>query len=397
MEPISGIRWQEAVEVRPRRPRRVWLHLLLFVLTLVTTTLTWPDWAGRWLLYERLGYGALLADGLRFSLPLLLILTVHEFGHYLAAQRHRVDATLPYYIPFPFNGIGTFGAVIRIREPIPDTRALFDIGVAGPLAGFVVALIVLLYALLTLPPPTYLLDVPGHETLKAYILAHGRFPSAPLPSENPGSVTLVLGPTLLFDTLARFFPNVPPMYELYHYPTLFAAWLGLFFTALNLLPVGQLDGGHVLYALFGPVWHRRLARAFVLVLLVSATIGFALETLPPLLQEGIWWLEPAAWFGLALALYLYLHRLFDGNHRIIAPVLLGLMALAALAPRLATFVGWMGHSGWFLWSLIILYLIRVDHPPVGYRLSLTPTQRVLGWTAIAIFVLCFSIRPLYLI
>jgi len=397
LEPIPGIRWREAVEAPPRRPQRVWLHLVLFVLTLLSTTLTWPDWAGRWLLYERAGYGALLADGLRFSLPLLLILTVHEFGHYLAARRHRIDATLPYYIPFPFNGIGTFGAVIRIREPIPDTRSLFDIGVAGPLAGFVVALIVLFYALLTLPPPTYLLDVPGHEALKAYILAHGRFPSAPLPSEDPASVTLVLGHTLLFDTLARFFPNVPPMYELYHYPTLFAAWLGLFFTALNLLPVGQLDGGHVLYALFGRRWHRRLARAFVLLLLVSATIGFALETLPPLLQEGIWWLEPAAWFGLALVLYLYLHRLFDGDHRIVAPVLLGLMVLAALAPRMAGLVSWMGHSGWFLWSLIILYLIRVDHPPVWYRVPLSRTQRALGWVAIAIFVLCFSIRPLYLI
>ncbi len=397
MEPTPGIRWREAVEAPPRRPQRVWLHLLLFVLTLLSTALTWPDWAGRWLLYERVGYGALLADGLRFSLPLLLILTVHEFGHYLAARHHRIDATLPYYIPFPFNGIGTFGAVIRIREPIPDTRALFDIGVAGPLAGFVVALIVLFYALLTLPPPTYLLDVPGHEALKAYILAHGRFPPAPLPSEDPASVTLVLGHTLLFDTLACFFPNVPPMYELYHYPTLFAAWLGLFFTALNLLPVGQLDGGHVLYALFGRRWHRRLARAFVLLLLVSATIGFALETLPPLLQEGIWWLEPAAWFGLALVLYLYLHRLFEGDHRIVAPVLLGLMVLAALAPRMAGFVGWMGHSGWFLWSLIILYLIRVDHPPVWYRVPLSHTQRTLGWAAIVILGLCFSIRPLYLI
>jgi membrane-associated protease RseP (regulator of RpoE activity) len=269
LEPTPLTQRFEELTSRPCRPQRLWLHLLLFLLTLFSTTLTWPDWAGRWLLYERLGYGALLTDGLRFSLPLLLILTVHELGHYLAARRHRIDATLPYYIPFPFNGIGTFGAVIRIREPIPDTRTLFDIGVAGPLAGFVVALLVLLYALITLPPPTYLLDVPGHETLKAYIQTHGRFPSAPLPSDDPASVTLVLGPTLLFDTLAHFFPYVPPMYELYHYPTLFAAWLGLFFTALNLLPVGQLDGGHVLYALLGSRWHRRLARAFVVLLLLA--------------------------------------------------------------------------------------------------------------------------------
>jgi len=397
LEPTPLTQRFEELTSRPRRPQRLWLHLLLFLLTLFSTTLTWPDWAGRWLLYERLGYGALLADGLRFSLPLLLILTVHELGHYLAARRHRIDATLPYYIPFPFNGIGTFGAVIRIREPIPDTRTLFDIGVAGPLAGFVVALLVLLYALITLPPPTYLLDVPGHEALKAYIHTHGRFPSAPLPSDDPASVTLVLGPTLLFDTLAHFFPYVPPMYELYHYPTLFAAWLGLFFTALNLLPVGQLDGGHVLYALLGSRWHRRLARAFVVLLLISATIGFALEMLPALLAEGIWWLEPVAWFGLAFTLYLYLHRLFAGDHRWIAPILLGLMLLAALAQHLVGLIGWLGHSGWFLWGAIILYVIRVDHPPVGLVQPLTRTQRLLGWAAIAIFVLCFSIRPLHLL
>ncbi|CAM3231335.1 site-2 protease family protein [Rhodothermus bifroesti] len=387
----------EAFTPQPHRPQRLWLHLLLFFLTLLSTTLTWPEWAGRWLLYEHVGYSALLSDGLRFSVPLLLILTVHELGHYLAARRHQIDATLPYYIPFPFNGIGTFGAVIRIREPIPDTRTLFDIGVAGPLAGFVVAVLVLLYALITLPPPTYLLDVPGHEALKAYIQAHGRFPVAPLPSDDPTSTTLVLGPTLLFDTLARLFPNVPPMYELYHYPTLFAAWLGLFFTALNLLPVGQLDGGHVLYALFGSLWHRRLARAFMVLLLASATIGFALEMLPALLAEGIWWLEPAAWFGLAFTLYLYLHRLFAGDHRWIAPLLLGLMILAALAPRWAELIGWLGHSGWFLWGLLILYLIRVDHPPVWFVQPLTRARRVLGWIAIAIFVLCFSIRPLHLL
>jgi hypothetical protein len=119
--------------------------------------------------------------------------------------------------------------------------------------------------------------------------------------------------------------------------------------------------------------------------------------LPALLAEGIWWLEPVAWFGLAFTLYLYLHRLFAGDHRWIAPILLGLMLLAALAQHLVGLIGWLGHSGWFLWVAIILYVIRVDHPPVGLVQPLTRTQRLLGWAAIAIFVLFFSIRPLHLL
>ena len=161
---------------------RPWLHLLLFVLTLGSTVYAGALWVNRTLYYEAQGESisllfmsvpeAWLIDGLRYAIPLLGFLTVHEFGHYFAARHHHVNTSLPYYIPFPFNGIGNFGAVISIREAIPSTRTLFDIGVAGPLAGFVVALGALLYGFVTLPPPEYLLDLPGHEALKEIGRAH---------------------------------------------------------------------------------------------------------------------------------------------------------------------------------------------------------------------------------
>ncbi len=267
---------------------RYWLHLLLFVLTFVSTVYAGAEWAGRYLYYEQVGYWAQAVDGIRYAVPLLLFLTVHEFGHYFAARHHGIRTSLPYYIPFPFNGIGNFGAVIRIREPIPTTRKLFDVGAAGPLAGFVVALGVLLYAMATLPGPEYLFDLPGHEALKAYIQEYGAFPDEVLAEEGDGQTTrIVVGQTLLYWLLSQVFPNVPPMYEMYHYPVLFAGWLGLFFTALNLLPVGQLDGGHILYALFGAKWHGRLARGFVVALLVSGGIGFMDSG--PGARRGLFW------------------------------------------------------------------------------------------------------------
>lgn len=396
----------------PQHRDRYWLHLLLFFLTLVSTVFMGAQLAGRMLhyasqdawfylpqLYPPPGLpvnGALLLDGLRFGGSLLLFLTVHEFGHYVAARRHGIATSLPYYIPLPFVGVGTLGAVIRIREPIPSTRKLFDVGAAGPIAGFVVALAILIYAFATLPPPTYLLDVPGHEALKGYITQYGRFPEGLPPGTQPEGVTLVVGNTLLYWTLSQFFANVPPMYELYHYPVLFGAWLGLFFTALNLLPVGQLDGGHILYALVGPTWHGRLARGFFLLLLLSGAIGFIEEMVPVLYA----WSDLAgnlAWFILAGILYFYLSRMFEGDYRLVAPALLGLIALVVLAQYVGPALTRFGYSGWFIWCLLIVFLIRVDHPPVLYTEPLTPGRRALGILSLVIFILCFSFKPLYVI
>lgn len=375
---------------------RYWLHLLLFVVTLCTTVYEGGSLAGRWAMYDEYGMSVFIRDGLRFGLSLLFFLTVHEFGHYFAARYHNVSTSLPYYIPLPFVGVGTLGAVIRIREPVPSLRNLFDIGAAGPLAGFVVALAILLYAFATLPPPSYIFGIgPGHEAIQHYVEQYGRYPTEMM-GPNEGGVTLVVGDTLLYWILRQFFSGVPPMWEMYHYPVLFAGWLALFFTALNLLPVGQLDGGHVIYALFGRKWHARLARSFFLVLLISGAIGFSLEAVPllhdlhPLAGEG-------SWFILAAILYFYLSKLFGGTLRLIAPSLVGIILLVVVAENAAPWMQNFAYSGWLLWCLLLIFLVKIDHPPVLHEEPLTPARKVLGVLSIVVFILCFSFKPLYVV
>lgn len=380
---------------RRREPRdRYWLHALLFLATLATTIHAGGLLIGKVVAHQDLGAWWFVPDGLRFALSLLLFLGVHEFGHYLAARRHGVSTSLPYFIPLPYFGIGTLGAVIRIREPVPSLRVLFDIGAAGPLAGFVVALTVLLFAFATLPSPELVVDgLLHHDDLKQHVEQYGEFPEEMPQAE--GDVVLVVGNTLLYWFLGQFFSDVPPMYEMYHYPFLFAGWLGLFFTALNLLPVGQLDGGHILYALLGRKWHRRIARTFVSLLLISASVGFAVEIRPALIEA-----YPVAgelsWFILAAILYFYYGRVFNGDTKSVAAAItvslvLSIVALYVFAPLQA-----IAYTGWFIWCLLIIFLIRIDHPPVMREQPLTPRRRLLAVASIIIFILCFSLRPLYI-
>ena len=406
-----------APRVYPPPPRaardRYWLHLLLFAVTVASTAFTGAQFIGRsvaWgqgeAFFTLLGQPVTwpyLRDGLTFALSLLGFLTVHEFGHYFAARAHQVKTSLPYYIPSPFIGIGTMGAVIRIREQIPSLRKLFDIGAAGPIAGFVVALGLLVYALATLPPPEFMFSVGGHEDLHAFIEQFGRFPETmlPAPPELEG-LSMTVGNTALYWGLSQFFADVPPMTEMYHYPLLFAAWLGLFFTALNLMPVGQLDGGHILYALVGPKWHGRLARGFVILMMLSMAIGVVddgAEMLAAFFPEAAsgFLLEAGMWFILAAMLYIMLHRVFKGDLRLIVPVILGIVLIAALARAAGPVLTQFGYIGWVLWCFLLVFLIRVDHPPVLYVEPLTPGRRVLGILSLLIFVLCFSIKPLYFV
>jgi len=390
----------------PRRERdRVGLHLLLFALTLASTVFAGGQLVGRTLHYEAadrwisvLGVGIsldFLLDGLRFGGSLLLFLTVHEFGHYFAARHHGVRTSLPYYIPFPFNGIGTFGAVIRIREQVPSLRKLFDIGAAGPVAGFVVALAVLLLALATLPPPDYLLDLPGHEALKDWIRERGTLPDRILPEPGmPDGMTLVVGQTPLYWLLSQLFPNVPPMHEMYHYPVLFAGWLGLFFTALNLLPVGQLDGGHILYALVGPRRHAIYARIFVVLLLISGAIGFAAEFeafRSASVSRGLF-----SWLVLSAVLLAYFNRILDRDLRLAGPATLAVVVVAAAAQLAGPAVTGLGYSGWLVWTFLIVFVIRIDHPPVLVQEPLTRGRRWLAYASLVVFLLCFSHKPLYI-
>ncbi len=372
----------------PQHRDRYGLHLGLFLLTFVSMVYAGGLFAGRAVLYEELGWTAYARDGLLYAIPFLFFLTVHEFGHYIAAQKHGINVSLPYYIPIPLIGIpmfhlGTLGAVIRIREPLRRTRQLFDIGAAGPLAGVVIAFGVLLLAILTLPDASYLLSVPGHEATVAFIEQNGVFPAVDF---QPGDLVLMFGDTPLFVLIREVFPGLPSPSELMHYPLLLAGWLGLFFTALNLLPVGQLDGGHVVYALFGAKAHAVIARVVTLILLISGSIGFAY------VFGNLWY----AWLILAAILGVLMWRLFDRDVRLILPALLGFLALSAVVvfyiPEVAES---FGYSAWLLWVGLIVFLIRVDHPPVLVYEPLSPGRKMLGYLCLALFVLCFSIQPIY--
>ena len=336
--------------------------------------------------------------GLLYAVPFFTFLTVHEFGHYVAARKHRLRVSLPYYIPIPLSqSLGTFGAVIRIREPFRRMTQLFDVGAAGPLAGAVVALATALGAVLTLPGTDYLLGVSGHEGVVATLQATGAFTPFDREAVAPGTFALVLGDTPLFHLLGSLGAYRVPGDEIAHFPVLLAGWLGLFFTALNLLPVGQLDGGHVVYALFGPRVHGIVARVATLLLLLSGSVGFALDLVPGLgtltaLGEAGGWLVLLAIVAVAVA------RLFDGEWRVVVPAVASVMALVALlvvgTPGLAAEVG---YTGWLLWIGLILFLIRVDHPPVLINDPLSPRQRALGYACLALFGLCFSIQPLQVV
>lgn len=206
----------------------MWLHALLLGLTALTTTMTGLEHYAAFLSefganrvsagWASIGYGAW------YSATILAILGAHEMGHYLACRYYSVDASLPYFIPMIGVLTGTFGAVIRIREPIHQKRALFDIGIAGPIAGFVVA-------------------------LPALFAGMALSTAVPLPRHFSG---LELGEPLLFRAAAwLMWGSLPDGLALNMHPMAFAAWFGLLATALNLFPIAQLDGGHISYAVFG--------------------------------------------------------------------------------------------------------------------------------------------------
>ncbi len=258
-EPVRPI---EVIVVRPRRPR-YWLHLLLLVATFFTTTVVGArlqfDFAHGLPAFDTdnlfpvswvYSSPALVLRGIPFSLTLMLILLAHEMGHYLYAKRYNVSATLPFFVPAP-TLIGTLGAFIRITSRIWSRAALFDIGIAGPIAGFVVTIPVLIVGLLLSKPAS--LAIPQEFALG--------FP---------------LGFEVAHRLLSPFSPVLRshPLPALTLHPVAIAAWVGMLATSLNLLPGGQLDGGHIIYAL-APKWHRYASLGCILVLIPLAYFTWA--------------------------------------------------------------------------------------------------------------------------
>jgi membrane-associated protease RseP (regulator of RpoE activity) len=288
---------------------------LLFALTLLSMFWVGAQWAGADV--DKGGWAALL-EGYTFALPLMAILLAHELGHYFAARIHGVDTSPPYFIPMPYALIGTFGAVIRMRGAIRLRNALFDIGAAGPLAGLVIALPVLCYGLAT-----------SHIT-----------------ELDPTQSYLVEGRSLLYVGLLYALKGpIPEGSDIMLNPTALAGWAGLLVTMINLVPVGQLDGGHVAYALFGSQQDRysRWMRNALLPIAISISAGALV----------IAWRERA-----------------------------GAEALASAA-----------QSGvhWFIWWLVLTLMARFmgdKHPPTEPS-PLSPKRRVLAWITLALFVLLF--------
>ncbi len=222
-----------------RRPGFL-LPLILFVITVITTIISGALQEG---VNPFKGVGAFLR-GVPFSASLLVILGTHELGHYFASKRHGVLTTLPFFIPGPPIPpmIGTFGAVIKMKSPITTKRALVDIGAAGPLAGFITAVVITIWGLKLSP----LIEAPQ------------------------GDDAIGLGSSLIFSLLFHLtVGTVPEGQDLFIqlHPMAFAGWIGLFITSINLLPIGQLDGGHIVYAIFGP-YHRVVSMAMVLLLIL---------------------------------------------------------------------------------------------------------------------------------
>lgn len=213
-----------------------YLHILLFILTFISTLLAGAFFQKGinlfrepWRIYE----------GLPFASTLMVILLSHELSHYFASKKHHTKATLPYFIPAP-SIIGTFGAFIKMKSPIVTRKALIDIGASGPIAGFILSVIASIIGL-------------NYSTLVPAAVAKG---------------ALNLGDSLLFSLLSRLILGSPPdSYDILLHPVAFAGWIGLFVTSLNLIPVGQLDGGHIAYAFLGER-HSVISKVIVAILLL---------------------------------------------------------------------------------------------------------------------------------
>ena len=311
-----------AVGVASRSDPRVWINGVLFALTMISTLFVgalYGDAAATATRITDFLQPRLLLSGWPFAATLLGILTAHEFGHYFAARFHRVRVTLPYFIPMPF-GFGTLGAFIRMNEPVPDRRKLFDIGVAGPLAGLVVALPLLFVGLSTSPmlvPP-----VVDGAMLEGNSLIYY------------GTKYLVFGKTL---------PNALTGEDVLMNQVTFAAWIGLLVTAINLLPVGQLDGGHTVFAMFGErARYINMATLALMTVLGVASLGAVQMVLP-------------------------------GAERI-------------------------GFNGWFIWLILIFTVIGPFHPPALDDVTeLDGRRKLVGYLVILVFILTFVPVPMRLV
>ena len=350
----------------------LWLFLATIASCFITMFAQERTWAGA----EHAG---------QFTAALLAILVCHELGHYVAARIHKVDASLPFFIPLPIlSPFGTMGAVIRMRSMIPTRRALLDIGASGPLAGLAVAI------------PVY-----------AWGVAH----SSVIPTDGSAGATVQLGQSLLLKLLDHYFaPPVPDGMDVLLSPVAWAGWAGMFVTMINLFPIGQLDAGHVAYALFGPrqnrvaQWVHRSMLVFFFVSLASfvardVRAGFGLYHLGQHIGNSVAWI---VWFELFAIIGTLSSREPDRlGIRTRAFATLGLVVLAGTLHDNRSLVLW----GTWMAGLAVLVVMEarwgalrkgstvLDHPPTGSQ-PLDVARAIVAVVTLIFFVLLFMPTPI---
>lgn len=370
--------------------KRLRIQILLLIVTIITTTIAGAEWMyGKLLIMGDMTIEELLS-GMQYSIPFLLILTCHEFGHYLTARHYKIDVTLPYYIPMWFFGImpafGTMGAFIRIKAVIESRKEYFDVGIAGPLAGFVVAVGFLWFGFTHLPEPEYIFQI--HPEYEQYGLDYPDH----VYNDDEG-ISITFGSNMLF----WFFENyvvedvgrIPHPNEMIHYPLLLAGFLALFFTALNLLPIGQLDGGHVVFGILGEKHTRRVSEVLFTAFVFYAGLGVIH---PGMLTD----VSTGASFDFLLTLVVYLYYLYLCFFSMIEGKRDRLM-MAAIVLTVQFMVSFVfkveGYSGWMVFAFLIGRFLGVYHPPVIDNRPLDDQRIWLGVIALIVFVLCFSPQP----
>ncbi len=371
---------------------RRYIHPILFIVTVFTTTMAGVEWiTGKFFTWtdNEVGWDDVRRGFLYYALPFLLILTTHEFGHYFTARYYRIGTTLPYYIPLWLTWlgipllIGTMGAFIRLLETPRSRQQFFDVGIAGPLAGFVVAIGFIWYGYTHLPPPDYVFDI--HPEYAQY---GADYPNH-VYQDQTGSFSIGTNLTFLFfeHFVVEDKSLIPPPQEIIHYPFLLAGYLALLFTAINLIPIGQLDGGHILYGLIGFRRHRVVSPILFVLFVTYAGLG---AVSPISLSGGV---EDSNLFGNLIYLA-FLYILF--SRTVAQPLNVLALALSVFTVQyvlLFAFPQMSRDLTWIVFAFLIGRVLGVYHPPAPIETPLSTGRKVLGWLALAIFVISFTPQP----
>jgi membrane-associated protease RseP (regulator of RpoE activity) len=429
------------MEEEENKLKKYSIHIGLFILTLFTTTLGGMEWMG----LQDLSWWETFFRGMEYSVPFIAILAIHEFGHYITAIRYGAKVSLPYFIPLyiPFIApIGTLGAFIRILSPHKSRKEVFDIGIAGPLAGFAAAILLLFYGFTHLPEPEYIYKIhPGYEQFgldypkhvynyefakeqdhelfnlrkeafqqqqdkdsiafveeqrskgnnKPVIFNKKKFNEGKPFVADSIYGTIAVGKNLIF----LFFENyvvddpvlIPNKYEMYHYPFLFAGYLALFFTALNLIPIGQLDGGHITYGLFGRKYHKIISISIYIGMIYFSGLG--------ILRNNIFANVFNSLPDLLVFAPLYIYLLFTVFSRLSDNQITNLMtAVCVFAAQFFTELLLPQFKGisllYMVFVIIVGRFVGIEHPEAYEDNPLSLPKKILGWLALLIFVLCFT-------